>query len=105
MNARLDKIITRGIIPLGGIYHMKYTDKQLSNHLHRIKGQLSGAERMINAERSCDEVVMQLMAARSSIERLSLNILQSETDSCFKSKKPADIKKLKNVASILFKYT
>ncbi len=84
---------------------MTDTDKQLINQLHRAQGQLDGVERMISECRSCEDVVMQLMAARSSIERLTIKLLEDETQSCLKSKNKNEVKRLHKVAETLFKYT
>lgn len=75
------------------------------NHLHRIQGQLRAVERMMRDCKPCNDVVMQLMAARSSIEKLTLNILSEETDLCLRSKKREDHARIKDMASTLFKYT
>lgn len=83
----------------------KDTDSPLVNQLHRIKGQIAGIEKMITECRSCEDVVMQLMAARSSIERVALNILSEETDSCMRSKQKKDQERIKSLAKALFKYT
>lgn len=78
-------------------------NKDIINHVHRIQGQLAGVERMIEKCLTCDDVVMQLMAARSSIERITLKLIEDETEACLKNKK--DITHLKAVAATLFKYT
>jgi len=83
----------------------KAGDKQVINQLHRIKGQIEGIERMIKSCRSCEDVVMQLMAARSSIEKVALKILAEETDSCTRSKNKKDQERLQQIATTLFKYT
>lgn len=75
------------------------------SHLHRAQGQLAATERMMRECRSCNDVVMQLMAARSSIEKLVLRILSEETDVCLRSNKREDRERIKDVATTLFKYT
>lgn len=80
-------------------------DKLITNQLHRIKGQLDGVEHMIEECRNCEDVIMQLMAARSSIEKVALKLLKEETNSCVRSKSKADQERLQKVASTLFKYT
>ncbi|MFZ6035653.1 MAG: metal-sensitive transcriptional regulator [Patescibacteria group bacterium] len=82
-----------------------HTDKELINQLHRAQGQLDGVERMMSECRSCEDVVMQLMAARSSIERLTVKLLEEETQSCLKSKNRSEVQRLQKVAATLFKYT
>ena len=84
---------------------MKQDDQQFINHIHRIKGQLDGVERMVQDCRNCDEVIIQLMAARSSIEQITLKLLQEETDSCLRSSSKKDMQRLNKVASTILKYT
>lgn len=81
------------------------TDNTIINQLHRIQGQLDGVERMVSECRSCEDVVMQLMAARASIEKVAVKILSEETDSCVRSKNKQDQERLKKIATTLFKYT
>jgi len=83
----------------------KKDDKQITNQLHRIKGQLDGVERMVAECRNCEDILMQLMAARSSIEKVALKLLSEETESCVRAKDKESRLKLKNLASTLFKYT
>jgi len=76
-------------------------------HLHRIIGQLEGLEKMIKNKRACQEVINQLMAARASLEKLGILILQDESSYCFIGKGGAK-KKLENLEKItnnLFKLT
>lgn len=81
------------------------SDKQLKNQLHRIKGQIEGVERMMDECKSCEDVLMQLMATRSSIEKVALRVLSEETDSCVHSKNPKDKERIKKIAETLFKYS
>lgn len=83
----------------------KEKDTQIVNQLHRIKGQIAGIEKMISDCRPCEDVVMQLMAARSSIEKVALKVLSEETDSCMRSKEKKNQERLKSLAKTLFKYT
>lgn len=78
---------------------------QLSNQLHRIQGQLKGVERMMQNSRGCSEIIMQLMAARSSIECLTVRLIQSEAKVCVRSKSKTEQLKLEKLAATLFKYT
>lgn len=80
-------------------------DKAVEDHLHRIQGQLEGVSRMMKSSKSCEEVVMQLMAARASLEKLTIRLLEDETASCLRSKNKKDLNRLRSLASTLFKYT
>jgi len=48
------------------------------NRLHRIEGQIKGIERMIEENRSCQDIVQQLMAVREALAQLGLEILKQE---------------------------
>jgi len=76
-------------------------------HLRRIIGQLQGLEKMIGEKRDCQEVMTQLMAARASLEKLGVLILQDESSYCFVGKGDAKkkIKNLEKITSSLFKLT
>lgn len=80
-------------------------DKDILNSLHRTQGQLEGVERMLEKKRDCSDVVMQLMAARSSLERIAVKLLEGETRICLKSQKKEDQRRIKELAITLFKYT
>lgn len=49
-------------------------DVSLSNRIKRAKGQLQGVINMMDQEASCEDIVMQLQAVKSSIEK-SIGIL------------------------------
>ena len=80
-------------------------EKHILNHLHRVQGQLAGVERMVSTNKSCDKIMMQLMAARSSIEQVMIRLLEKEAIACAQAKDQAKTKRLSSVASTLFKYT
>lgn len=45
-------------------------DAKLLNRLKRVNGQVEGILKMADEERSCEEMVMQLSAVRTSIDRI-----------------------------------
>jgi DNA-binding FrmR family transcriptional regulator len=50
--------------------------------LRRIEGQIRGIHRMLEQDRVCEDIVTQLMAARSSLEQVGLLIIQEHIDRC-----------------------
>lgn len=52
-------------------------DKKTMNRLKRIQGQMSGVVKMIEEQRNCEEIVIQLSAVRSSIDKLMMTITTS----------------------------
>ena len=50
--------------------------------LNRLIGQLEGIKKMINDDRYCNDIIIQLMAVRSAIRSVSSNILKSHLQCC-----------------------
>ena len=77
----------------------------IKSRIHRLVGQIQGIEKMLDENRNCQEVVQQLMAARASLEKICISILQDETSSCFVGKKVSKnkLKDLENITNNLFK--
>lgn len=55
---------------------MKY-DQQLVNRIKRLEGQLRGILKMMEEEKECKEVVTQLSAVRSAVDK-SIGVIVSE---------------------------
>lgn len=84
---------------------MEY-DKSAMNRLKRIQGQLNGVIKMMEEEKDCRDVVMQLSASRSGIERLIGVIVSENLTECVKEsvKKNEDTDELvKQAVDLLIK--
>jgi DNA-binding FrmR family transcriptional regulator len=55
---------------------------ELLNRLHRIRGQVSGIERMVEEERYCIDVLTQISAAQAALDKVALGLLSDHTQSC-----------------------
>ena len=53
--------------------------------LRRIEGQIRGIHRMLAEDRVCEDIVTQLMAARSSLDQAGLLIIDQHIDRCLSS--------------------
>ncbi|WP_028400283.1 metal-sensitive transcriptional regulator [Ectobacillus panaciterrae] len=62
---------------------MEYT-QEMKNRLKRIEGQIRGVLRMLEEEKDCKEVVTQLSAARSAIDRTIGVIVGSNLEQCLR---------------------
>lgn len=60
---------------------MEY-DKQVQNRLKRIEGQLKGVLRMIEENEDCRDVVTQLSAVRSAVDRTIGVIVSENLEQC-----------------------
>lgn len=58
--------------------------KDVLNRLATIGGHIDGVKKMINDNRNCEEVLVQLLAIESSINKLGKNILKNHLNVCVK---------------------
>ena len=56
--------------------------KLITNRLNRISGQINGIKKMIENDVYCNDVLIQLKAAQSSIQSLSNHILENHLYNC-----------------------
>ena len=56
--------------------------KIITNRLSRIEGQIAGIKRMIEKNTYCNDVLIQLSAAKNSLKSLSNHILENHLYSC-----------------------
>lgn len=63
---------------------MEY-DKQVQNRLRRIEGQLKGVLRMVEQNDDCQDVVMQLSAVRSAVDRAIGVVVSENLEQCVRN--------------------
>ena len=56
--------------------------KKLLDRLARIEGQVRGLRNMLEDGRCCEDVLTQLMAARSGLESASILVLEKHLNDC-----------------------
>ncbi len=54
----------------------------LIKRLHRIEGQVRGIERMVAEERYCIDILTQLAAVSTALEKVSLRLLEDHVRHC-----------------------
>lgn len=62
---------------------MEYT-KEMKNRLKRVEGQLRGVLRMMEEESDCKDVITQLSASRTAIDRTIGLIVGSNLEECLR---------------------
>ena len=81
-------------------------EDKLLKHANRIKGQVAGIERMLTDCRDCNDVVVQIQAARASLASLGEELLKNEATSCMQMESPVEKeKKFAEIIKNLFKLT
>ena len=61
------------------------TKKDLISRLNRIEGQIRGISKMIEDDRYCGDILIQLSAVNSSIKSLSIKMLEKHLKHCVKN--------------------
>ncbi len=56
--------------------------QSLLARLRRIEGQIRGIQRMLEEDRVCEDIVTQLMAARSSLDQVGVRLLEHHVERC-----------------------
>ena len=56
--------------------------KKIMNRLNRIEGQISGVKKMVDEDRYCDDILIQLEAIKNSVKSLSNVILERHLCKC-----------------------
>lgn len=56
--------------------------EEIIARLRRIEGQVRGLARMVEEEAPCEEILTQLLAARSALEQAGLHIVRCSMDEC-----------------------
>ena len=58
------------------------TAQNIQERLARIEGQVRGVSKMVEERRPCDQVLMQIMAARAALEKVAAAVVSSSIDEC-----------------------
>ena len=58
------------------------TAEQIRARLRRIEGQVRGISKMLGDQRSCEDLITQLMAVRSSIDTVGALVLDDHLGTC-----------------------
>ncbi len=62
---------------------MEYTDA-MKNRLKRVEGQVRGVLNMMERKEECADLVTQLNAIRSAVDRLSMYIVTTNLEACIR---------------------
>ncbi|MDI3534710.1 MAG: CsoR family transcriptional regulator, copper-sensing transcriptional repressor [Thermosediminibacterales bacterium] len=57
-------------------------EREILLRLRTIKGHIGGIEKMVEEGKTCPEILMQVAAIRSSIEKLGVYILENYAQTC-----------------------
>jgi len=69
-------------------------NSDISNRLRRIEGQVRGIIRMLERQRTCEDhitcedIIIQMLAARSAMDKVAAEILKHHVDQCLSELDP-----------------
>jgi DNA-binding FrmR family transcriptional regulator len=63
-------------------------EQRIKDRLARIEGQVRGVQKMIDDGRPCDEILTQVLAARTALERTAGEIVGTYIDECLAGDSP-----------------
>jgi DNA-binding FrmR family transcriptional regulator len=84
----------------------KTDSEAILTRLRRIEGQIRGIHKMLEEDRVCEDVVTQLMAARSSLDKAGLLIIDRHIEKCLTVGLSSEdaLKNLQNALRLWFRF-
>ena len=79
--------------------------KKIINRLKTIKGHIQGIENMVEEDKSCEEILIQIAAIKQSIHKAGLAIMEEHASHCFIDDEDMDKEKLEELIKLIFNYT
>lgn len=83
----------------------EYEKKKIVNRLKTIKGHIQGIENMVESDKCCDEILVQIAAVKQSIHKVGLAIMESHASQCFIDDEQMDKAKMEELIKMIFNYT
>lgn len=75
--------------------------KNIQSRIHRLQGQLSSLDEMLESNADCQDVIPQLLAAKGALDAVVQAYLESAMDDCLSNK---DSQTLKRVIKMFIKH-
>lgn len=85
----------------------KYDKDSVINRLRRIEGQVKGIQKMVDNNKCCTDILVQIAAARAALNKVGGIILEDHMKDCLKDtlKEDADEAVLDELVQVIVKYT
>ncbi len=66
------------------VYLSQGMSQELMKRLSKIEGQVRGLQKMVEEKRDCNEILVQLSAAKSALNSVAILLLEGHFNSCVK---------------------
>lgn len=82
------------------------TKATLKNRLARIKGQIKGVETMIDENRYCEDIIIQLLASSKALRSIANLMLEKHLHTCIsKAIKDGDTSIIEEIQTLINRYS
>ncbi|MDQ0286479.1 DNA-binding FrmR family transcriptional regulator [Desulfofundulus luciae] len=65
-----------------GLSYVERNKEDLLSRLKKIEGQIRGIQKMIEEDRYCVDILLQISATRAALQKVALSLLRSHTRGC-----------------------
>lgn len=77
----------------------------IKKRLNRIEGQVRGIQKMVDSDEGCTDILVQVAAVRSAINKVGGIILENYTKSCIKNTQSGNDEKLEELIDTIINFT
>jgi len=79
--------------------------ERVLNRLRRVEGQVRGLQRMIEEDKECEQVLTQLSAVKSALDRVGIHLISHRMKECLETSSPqVDEAAMEQAFEIFLKY-
>lgn len=83
----------------------KASKKQLLNRLRRVEGQIRGLQRLIDEDKPCADVLVQMAAARSALDEVGVRLIAFGMKDCLKEQEENCEESVEEAIQLFIKYS
>ena len=79
--------------------------KRIVNRLRRLEGQIRGLQTMIESGKGCDDVLTQVMAAKSALNQVGMHIIGHSMKNCLVNEDATREEVIDQAIGVFIKYS
>lgn len=79
--------------------------EELVNRMKRIEGQARGVQRMLEENRDCEEIILQLAAMRAALSKVAMALMSDHFRECMAKDAPEREEALERAARMFLRFS
>ncbi len=83
----------------------KASKKQLLNRLRRVEGQIRGLQRLVDENKPCAEILVQMAAARSALDEVGVRLIAFGMKDCLEEQEENCEESVEKAIQLFIKYS